>query len=94
MNQSVASYAHTGKTYSLTDSLDTRVCIAGGIQILEYFGFWLLMFSSFGIELDDNLCKHLESRDTAKVKKSVRQRSIEGKLWGGKKYDKVRVAQE
>ena len=52
-------------------------------------------FSAFHIELDDNLRKHLTSRDTAKARKTLKQRSIEGKkLRGQKKYEKVRVAQE
>ena len=95
MNQSVASYAPKGKTYSLTDSLDTRVCIAGGIQIHGYAGLWSKIFGAFQIELDDNLRKHLESRDGTKAYKSLRQRSVEGKkLRGKKRYDKVKVAQE
>ena len=95
MNQSVASYAPKGKTYSLTDSLDTHVCIAGGIQILGYVGLWSKILSAFDIELDNNLRKHLESRDVAKAKMNLKQRSIEGKkLRGQKKYDKVRAAQE
>ena len=95
MNQSVASYAPKGKTYSLTDSLDTRVCIAGGIQIHGYAGLWSKIFGAFQIELDDNLRKHLESRDRTKAYKGRRQKSIEGKkLRGQKRYEKVKVAQE
>ena len=36
MNKSVSAFAPKGKTFSRTESLDTRVGIAAGIQVLGY----------------------------------------------------------
>ena len=95
MNQSVASYAPKGKTYSLTNSLDTRVAIAGCVQILGYLEFWSLVFAAFDIELDDNLRKHLRNRDSAKMKKRTKDKSIKGKkLRSKRKYEKLDQANE
>jgi len=74
MNQSVAAYAPKGNTYYLTNSLDTRVCIAGSIQILGYLKFWTRVFHEPHIEMDLNLCKHLQSKDKVKKKKSIKHK--------------------
>ena len=39
LNKSVATYAPKYKTFSLTDSLPTKVAIAAGTHILEYHDF-------------------------------------------------------
>ena len=69
MKQSVAAYTPKGKTYSLINSLDTRVAIAGGIQIFRYVKFWEHVFDKFDIDIDANLRKHLESKDKHKKTK-------------------------
>ena len=95
MNQSVAAYAPKGKTYSLTNSLDTRVSIAGSIQIVGYYSFWDQVFHKLNIDMDPNLRKHLQSRDIIKKKKSKQQKTKEGKkLRGEKKYEKLNKATE
>ena len=95
MNQSVAAYAPKGKTFSLTDSLDTRVSIAGSIQIVGYFKFWDQVFRKLNIVMDPNLRKHLQSRDRIKKKKSEKQKTKEGnKLRGEKKYEKLNKSTE
>ena len=90
INQSVAAYVPKGKIYSLTNSLDTRVCIAGSIQILGYLTFWTRVFHELHIDMDLHLCKHLQSKDEVKKKKSIKQKSKKGKkVRGEKKYVKV-----
>ena len=60
MNKSVSAFAPKGKTFSKTESLDTRVCIAAGIQILGHHDFWVLIFEDFGMTADGNLRKFLK----------------------------------
>ena len=93
MNQSVASYAPKGRTYSLTGSLDTRVAIAAGTQVVGYFKFWKAVFDALGLDLDLNLQKHLKLRDRKKMAKNVRQSSKEGKKRRSEnKYQKLQTA--
>ena len=79
MNTSVAAFAPKGKTYSLTVLLDTRVAIAGAIQVVGYFNFWKQVFDEFGITMDVNLRLHLETRDKVKGKKRAVSKTIKGK---------------
>ena len=79
MNTSVAAFAPKGKTYSLTASLDTRVAIAGAIQVVGYFNFWKQVFDEFGITMDVNLRLHLETRDKVKGSKRAVSKTIKGK---------------
>ena len=95
MNQSVAAYAPKGKTFSLTESLDTRVAIAGGIQIVGYETFWEHVFHAFDIDMDNNLRKHLATKDKYKERKTKVQVSKEGKKKRGeKKYEKLNEAHD
>ena len=95
MNQSVSAFAPKGKTYSLMTSLDTRVAIAGGIQIVGYKTFWELVFHAMDIDMDDNLRKHLANKDKHKERKTKVQVSKEGKKKRGeKKYDKLNQAHD
>ena len=55
MKNSVASFTPKGKTYGMTESLDTRVAITAGVQILAYVLFWEQIFEEFGLVFDDNL---------------------------------------
>ena len=52
---SVASFASKSKKYSKTESLDSRVAIAAGIQILGYETFWEEIYDEFGLEMNCNL---------------------------------------
>ena len=95
MNQSVAAYAPKGRTYSLTSSLDTCVAIAGGTQIVGYLSFWERVFEALDLDMDDNLRKHLKSKDKHKKKKSKKQVSKEGKKRRSeKKYEKLNKAHD
>ena len=49
MNQSVSCFAPKGKTFSKTESLDTRVAIAEGVQVLGYEFFWELIYADFDL---------------------------------------------
>ena len=91
MNNSVASFGPKGKTYGKTESLDTRVAIAAGVQILGYELFWKQIFEELGLVFDDNLRKVLRrmqmdkdrKRKLAKTKegKSKRSRNRTEKMW-------------
>ena len=95
MNQSVAAYAPKGKTFSLTESLDTHVAIAGGIHIVGYKKFWEHVFHAFDIDMDNNLRKHLATKDKHKERKTKVQVSKEGKKKRGeKKYEKLNEAHD
>ena len=89
MNTYVAAFAPKGKTYSLTASLDTRVAIAGAIQVVGYFNFWKQVFDEFGITMDVNLRLHLETRDRVKGKKRAVSKTMKRKRARSKqKYSK------
>ena len=79
MNTSVTAFVPKGKTYLLTASLDTRVGIAGAIQVVGYFDFWKQVFDEFGITMDVNLRLHLETRDRVKGKKRAVSKTMKGK---------------
>ena len=61
MNKSVSCFAPKGKTFSRTESLDTRVGIAGGIQVLEYEMFWAKIFEGFDMIMDNTLRSFLRN---------------------------------
>ena len=63
MNTSVASYAPKHKHYSTTTSLDTRVAISGGVQVLGYHTFWSRIFHQFGLVPDEGLKRCWIERD-------------------------------
>jgi hypothetical protein len=79
MNQSVSSFAPKGKTYSCTESLDARVMIAAGIQILGYEEFWKQIFEEFSIPFDDNLAQYLRQMQNKKDAKKAKSKTKEGK---------------
>ena len=53
----------------MTKSLDIRVAVAVGVDMLSYHVFWNSIFSEFGIELDGSLQHFLKDRDFRKYKK-------------------------
>ena len=79
MNHSVAAFAPKGKTFSKTESLDTRVAIAACIQILGYTEFWRQIFCELSITFDDNLRHFLEKMDMKKQKKRQSAETKDGK---------------
>ena len=79
MNTSVASFAPKNKTYSKTESLDARVAIAAGIQILGYENFWAEIYDEFGLDMDDNLRQFFRKLQNKKDKKREVSESNEGK---------------
>ena len=73
MNKSVSTFAPKGKTLSKTESLDARVAIAAGCQILGYEYFWDQVFEEFGMVMDSNLRSYLRNLERKKQsKKNVR----------------------
>ena len=76
---SVASFAPKSKTYSKTESLDSRVAIAAGIQILGYEIFWQEIYDEFGLEMDTNLRLFFRKLQQKKDKKPEMSGSNEGK---------------
>ena len=89
MNTSVTAFVPKGKTYLLTASLDTRVGIAGAIQVVGYFDFWKQVFDEFGITMDVNLRLHLETREKVKRSKQAVSETIKRKKTRSKqKYSK------
>lgn len=75
INICVASYAPKNKTYSTIKSLDVRVDIAAGIQILGYKNLWLQFFTDFELRMDDSLLNSLRQRDVNKTNKSIIEKS-------------------
>jgi hypothetical protein len=79
MNKSVSCFSPKGKTFSRTESLDTRVGIAGGIQVLGYELFWQEIFQEFNMTLDDSLRAFLRNLQKRKDAKNKLARSKAGK---------------
>lgn len=81
MNTSVALYAPKNKTYSTIKSLDDRVVIAAGIQILGSTDFWIWIFTAFVLDMDDNLLISLQQRDNNKTKLIIMERRENEEQW-------------
>ena len=79
MNTSVASYTPKSKHYCITNSLLTRVGIAGACQVLEHAKFWSMVCAEFDFQIDANLLSVLTQRDEHKRRKNIRQSTIKGK---------------
>ena len=52
MNTSVAALAPKNKTYSMSDSLATRVAIAAGCQVYRFAKLWSICSESLGFTID------------------------------------------
>ena len=84
-----------GGTFSLISSHDTRVEIAGGVQIVGYLTFWDSVFHTLDIDMDDKLRKHLASKENHQKVKSKTHVSKEGKKRRGeKKSEKLNKAHD
>ena len=79
MNMSVSSFAPKGKTYSMTNSLLTRVAIAAGISIAGHEQFWTNVATELEFTFDANFMSMLRSRDRKKRNSRIVQRSKAGK---------------
>ena len=95
LNNSVAAYAPKNKTFSLTNSLQCRVSIAAGVQILGYEDFWSQVFISFGLDLDSNQRQSFRNRDTKKKNAKARCQTKNGKILRGRtKSEKFAAAKK
>ena len=93
LNKSVATYAPKHKTFSLTESLTTRVAIAAGTQILGYHDFWKEIFQEFGIIFDSQISSVLMEMQNKKEKQQVRAKTVEKKKMRTKlRYKKYEAA--
>ena len=79
VNVSAASYTPKRKTYSLTNSLDTRVEIAASVQNLGYAIFWGRVFSIFDLDMNSRLRYSLDQRDKRKDMANTVLATKEGK---------------
>ena len=94
MNTSVAAYTPKVKTYSTTNILLSRVSIAAGIQILDYYQFWKEAASLFKFKLDHNSITMLQvNNNNNNNKRRVVTASMDGKKRRSKhKYEKLNDA--
>ena len=91
MNKSVSAFAPKGKTFSRTESLDTRVGVAAGIQVLGYELFWDKVFHAFDLVMDDKLRLFLRQLQKKKDRKRQKASTTAGKYRRTKrKHDKLR----
>ena len=79
MNTFVSLFAPKGKTYSMTNSLLTRVAIAAGISIAGHEQFWTNVATELEFTFDANFMSMLRSRDRKKRNSRIVQRSKAGK---------------
>ena len=90
MNTSVASSAPKTKHYCATNSLLTRVGIAGASQVIGHAKFWSMVCDEFDFKMDANLLSILTQRDEHKRRKNIRQGTLEGKRKRStKKHEKI-----
>ena len=89
MNNSIASYAPKGRTFSGTMSLNTRVEIACSVHNIGHFETWSLIYTSFGVDIPFSLSKLYKSRDRATIRIRNRQQTRGYKIKRKKKdHDK------
>ena len=87
MNNVVASYAPKHCHYSSSLSLNTRIAIAAGTQIVGHYHFWRLLLDRFDIPMHPSMKEYLQDRDKRRIKKTERNQSSEVKL---KRTEKLR----
>ena len=80
MNTSVAALAPKNKTYSMSDSLATRVAIATGYQVNWFTKFQSICIELLGFTIDEYFLLVLHTRDNIKKRKNVMSSSKEGKI--------------
>ena len=95
MNNSVAAYAPKNRHYSATGSLKSRVAVAAGVQIVGYYKYWKAVFEELNLLMDEQLTKHLKSRDEKREMKDKYQKSKKGKTAKSKSnFRKLHYAQQ
>mgnify|MGYP005633523529 CR=1 FL=1 len=95
MNTSVSSYAPKNKHYSGTDSLLTRVGIAGACQVLGFAAFWTKVYEAYETDIDPNLLSILTTRDEKKMKSNARAGTKQGKSKRSRnKHEKINKTQK
>ena len=95
MNTSVSSYAPKNKHYSGTDSLLTRVGIAGACQVLGFAALWTKVYEAYETNIDPNLLSILTMRDEKKVKSNARVGTKQGKSKRSRnKHEKINKTQK
>ena len=81
MNHSVGTSAPKTKTFSKTNSLKARVMLCAGAQIVGHHELWRRVFDKFNLPLDQNLSRHLETKDNTKSKRQILQKTKEYKSY-------------
>jgi hypothetical protein len=95
MNQAVSAFAPKGRTYSLTASLDCRVALAAGTQIVGYEVLWKLIFAAFHLDFDEGIASYLRQMDEKKQKKRETSQTTTGKRKRSQsKYEKLHKEQQ
>ena len=74
LNKSVSVYTLKHKTYSLTQSLEVRVSIAGGTQIQGYWSVWRSFYRHFRLHLDASFESSMKKWTTVEKRKGRKQR--------------------
>ena len=74
MNRSISSFAPKDRTFSRTMSLNTRVCIAVGVNILGHYEFWKKVLDRLGVKMSDSLEILLKRRDGTNAHRIVYRR--------------------
>ena len=93
MNTSVVALDSKNKTYSISNSLRTKVAIDAGCQAIELSKFWTICCQSLGFEIDPYLVSLLETRDVIETKKNTRSSKKKGKhSRSNLKYEKYNSA--
>ena len=72
LNRSVSSLAPKDRTFSKTESLQTRVAVAAAIKNVGYERFWVIIFKRLHIPFDYNIRKFIRSLDVRKEKQRIR----------------------
>ena len=95
LNRSVSAFAPKDRTFSKTESLRTRIDIAGAIRNVGNEEFIRRIFSKLGLNFDPNLKKFLRSIDIRRLKHKTRAATKEGKSKRSKaRYDKLSNAMQ
>ena len=90
MNQTVSAFAPKGRAYSLTASLDCRVALAAGTQIVGYEALWKLIFAAFHLDFDEDITSYLRQMDADKQQKRETSQTTTGKRKRSQsKYEKL-----
>ena len=79
MNRSVSSFAPKDRTFCRTMSLQTRVSIAAGVQILGHYEFWNQVLTELGLTMSMSMETILKRRDRANAHRQLYRRRVDVK---------------